>query len=231
MKSANQHQSPGVKNFKRHQYFLDFLEVSDFLRSYPGMAIKPTCGSELVLEGNFDFSTKFRQLERIVDSYQLMITIPINYPKEIPIVRETGNKIPPKPDYHVNSDGSLCLGSELRLLWILSKESSLSSFSRQCLEPYLYSISYKLKYGVLPYGELDHGKAGQLKDIANLLGLKSVKEAEYATHLLSMKKRHANKQLCPCGCGLKLGKCKFNEKIKHLRSLRPRSWFRSIIDN
>jgi len=231
MKSANQHQNHGVKKVKQHKDILDLLEVHNFLHSYPGMAIRPTTGSELVLQGNFEFSTQFDQLERIVDSYKLKIIIPVNYPKELPIVRETGNKIPFKPDYHVNPDGSLCLGSEFRLLRILSKEPSLSSFSKQCLEPYLYSISYKLKYGALPFGELDHGKAGQLKDIADLLGLKSVKEAEYAIHLVSMKKRHANKQLCPCGCGLKLGKCKFNEQIKELRSHRPRSRFRSIIDN
>lgn len=231
MKSANQRPNPGVKNFKRHQDFLDLLEVADFLHSYPGMAIKPTRGSELVLQGNFEFSTNFGQLERIVDSYQLMIIIPIKYPEELPIVREIGNKIPLKPDYHVNPDGTLCLGSPLRLLWILSKIPSLPSFSEQCLEPYLYSISYKLKYGVLPFGELEHGEPGQLRDIADLLGLKSLKEAKYATRILSMKKRHANKQLCPCGCGFKLGKCKFKEKIEELRSLRPRSWFRSIIDN
>ena len=228
MKSISQQQSRGINTISSNQ---SILEITEFLLAYPGMVIKPSSGSELIIHGIFKFSTKYDNFNRIIDSYRLIINVPSKYPRELPIIREIGSKIPRKAEYHVNPDGSLCLGSRLRLLWMISKKPSLSAFARLCLEPYLYAISYKLKYGILPFSELEHGLPGELKDIADLLGLKSTEQAKYALHLLGMKKRLANKKPCPCGCGVRLGKCRFNEKIREFRGLGARSWFRSLISD
>ncbi|MHA1360756.1 MAG: hypothetical protein ACTSRC_21755 [Candidatus Helarchaeota archaeon] len=227
MKSVSQHQNHGKKTSSADQ---SILKITEFLHAYPGMVIKPSSGSELIIHGIFKFSTQYDNF-KIIDSYRIIINVPAKYPRELPIIKEIGNKIPRKAEYHVNPDGSLCLGSRLRLLWMISKKSSLSAFAELCLEPYLYAISYKLKYGIFPFSELDHGLPGELKDIADLLGLKSPEQAKYALHLLGMKKRQANKKPCPCGCRVRLGKCKFNDKIREFRGLAARSWFRSLLSD
>jgi len=228
MKLQNQQQSHGRIIHKRNQ---GILETREFLLLYPKMVISPSSGSDLILKGIFEFSTKCENFDRIVDSYKLEIRVPPNYPKELPVVKEIGNKIPRKGKYHVNENGSLCLGSPLRLLWMISKNTNLCGFAEYCLEPYLYSISCKLKYGDFPFSELDHGSKGELEDYVDLFGLKNPEQAKDALHLLGMKKRLANKKPCPCGCNIRLGKCKFNYKLREFRNLAERSWFRSQISN
>ena len=51
-------------------------------------------------------------------------------------------------------------------------------------------------------------------------------QAERALRLLGMKKRRANKQVCPCGCGRRVGRCRFNARLREFRMLAPRAWFR-----
>ncbi|MFW6131604.1 MAG: hypothetical protein ACOC5F_03295 [Candidatus Aminicenantaceae bacterium] len=229
MKSVSQQQNRGTKTYSTDQ---DILKIEEFLLSYPGMAIKPSLGTELILDGDFEFTARNENHSQISDSYRLKIKIPSEYPKNLPIVEEIGKKIPQNKEFHVNPDGSLCLGSRLRLLWEISKKSSLLKFAESFLVPYLYAISYKKKYGgELLFGELDHGLFGELKDFADLVGLKSPEQAKYALQLIGMKKRLANKKPCPCGCGVRLGKCKFNDKIRDFRGLRSRSWFRSLISD
>lgn len=228
MKLQSQH-SHGLNTHKTDR---SILETREFLRAYPGMAHRPSLGSDFILQEIFKFSTKYKNYDRIIDSYRLKINIPPKYPKELPVVKEIGNKIPHRGEYHVNNDGSLCLGSRLRLLWKISKNPTLCGFAENCLEPYLYAISYKLKFGGdLPFSELEHGSPGEMNDYADLFGLLSSEQAKYALLLLGMKKRLANKKPCPCGCGIRLGKCKFNDTLREFRSLAERPWFRSLISN
>ena len=42
-----------------------------------------------------------------------------------------------------------------------------------------------------------------------------------------MKKRCANKEACPCECGNRLGRCRFNRKMQQFRQRASRSWFRA----
>lgn len=204
--------------------------IREFLQDYPGMAIRPTpSGSFVALSGTFDFSAKSNSGNEITDSYRLHILVPSAFPRSLPAVTETGNRIPRNGEHHVNPDGTLCLGAPLRLLWQLSLKPTLSGFAEKCLVPYLYAISCKLKFGGdLPFNELQHGTPGELRDYADLFGLNEPEQARAALRLLMMKKRHANKYPCPCGCGRRLGKCPFNDKLRRFRDLADRSWFRSL---
>lgn len=205
--------------------------LREFLHDYPRMAIKPvSASSSVTLSGVFDFAAKSNGGDEITDSYSLRILVPAAFPHDVPEVTETGHRIPRNGDYHVNPDGTLCLGSPLRLLWQLSLEPTLVGFAEKCLVPYLYAISYKLKFGGgLPFNELQHGTPGELRDYADLFGLNEPEQARAALHLLAMKKRHANKCPCPCGCGRRLGKCSFNDKLRMFRDLTDRNWFKSLV--
>jgi hypothetical protein len=186
-----------------------------FLEQQPRMSIKPGSKPGLVIEGIYWFSAEPVGREMITDSYRLLLEIPETFPKALPRVTESAYRIPSTPNYHVNSDGTLCLGSPLRLLWKLAQKPSLPGFAADCPVPFLYAMSHKLNHGgKLPFSELDHGTPGELADYADLFGPGSPEAALRAYEVLDMKKRKANKMPCPCGCGKRLGKCGFNWTIR-----------------
>lgn len=191
--------------------------VSDFLQAYPRMAIAPIEGGRLVLTGDFDFAAEFK-LRSLVDSYALRILVPTTFPKQVPTVFEIAGRIPKNGNHHVFEDQSLCLGSPLRLSLMLQDEPTLMGFASRCLIPYLFSMSCKLKGGGFIFGELAHGAAGLMDDYKSLFGLQDNAQVAAAIACLKLKKRPANKQRCPCGCGNRLGVCKFNRRINALRS-------------
>lgn len=205
--------------------------IQEFLKEYFGMKIRPSQeGHGVTLIGTFEFCARSEKSEEITDSYNLQINIPPSFPKDIPSVQEVDGKIPRNGEYHVNSDGTLCLGSRIRLLLQISLNPTISGFAEKCLVPYLYAVSHKIKFGgQFLFSELPHGTSGELLDYVGLFGLKEPDQARAALQLLAMKKRIANKYPCPCGCGQRLGKCKFNDTIKNFRELADKSWFQSLI--
>ncbi len=201
--------------------------LEQFLDDYPGMSISPSLDSSVRLHGNFRFIANVDGNDEVEDSYKLEIIIPDQFPSSIPTVRETGGKIPREADHHVNQDGSLCLGSPLRLLKKIYSTPDLSGFTDKCLIPYLYAVSYKLKNGgAFVLGELGHGTTGLIDDYSAIFDLKERCQVEQAVALLGLKKRKANKRPCPCGCGKRLGVCPFRFKINEFRKMAPASWFR-----
>jgi len=201
--------------------------LREFLRDYPLMAIRPSADKHLRLKGRFAFVARHTKEGEVRDSFALQIDIPKAFPKDLPKVVEIDGRIPRIGDFHIYSDGTLCLGSPISVLLKLSKSPTLVGFAENCLVPYLFAISRKLKSGgPLPFGELDHGSKGMLADYAQLFRLKRPEQARDALLLLGMKKRRANKLPCPCGCGVRLGRCKFNARLRAFRVLASRKWFR-----
>ncbi len=208
-------------------------KLEEFLRDYPGMMVSPATERAFMLKGEFEFSVKESEHPSITDSYALEIMVPDGFPKVVPLVKEIGRKIPRDGKHHVNPppDNTLCLGSPLRLRWKLMNTPTLVGFAKACLVPYLYSVSYKLKYGVFPWGELAHGEPGVIHDYLDLFDLRSSEQVLYVLELLGKKKRLANKKQCPCGCGKRLGACPYHFKMLKFRELASRSWYRQHLVN
>lgn len=205
--------------------FVPIAGLEELLRNYRRMSVTPLKGEELILKGFYDFSGTAPGYPTINDSYQLEIRIPKAFPKTPPSVYETEGKIPQDGKHHVNSDGTLCLASPLRLRWKLAKAPTLIGFAQECLTPYLYGLSHKFEYGTFPFGELAHGKAGVIADYLCLFSLKTERQVENTLKFISLKKRIANKKPCPCGCGKRLGICPLHFKINTFRKIASRSWF------
>lgn len=202
------------------------MEQRTFLRDYPGMSFAPMKGSLLSLRGTFRFKASYKDGPSIKDSYELEIHIPEKFPYELPKVKELGMKIPRDSMHHVNWDGTLCFGAPLRVVLKLYKSPTINTYAEECLVPYLYAVSHKLQYGgEFIFGELKHGEEGVLNDYLDLLGLTHPKQVVETLTLLGMKKNIANKRPCPCGCGKRLGSCRFNDKVNELRRVAPRSFY------
>lgn len=202
-------------------------ELERFLATQPFMSLQPSAGGMIVLEGDFGFSAVYEGQPQIEDRYSLRIVVPQKFPNELPEVSEVGNRIPRQVDFHVNSDGTLCLGSALSLMLRLQEQPNLTAFVTRCVVPYLYAMSLKLDHGVdFVFGELEHGTKGLVDDYRILFGLQEEAQLLLALKCLVLKKRIANKRSCPCGCGKRLGKCRFNAKIRHFRQVFPKAWLR-----
>ncbi len=206
--------------------------LNQFLDDYPGMSTAPHSGAGVCLRGKFRFKADVSGREVIEDSYKLEIIVPDKFPQALPTVKETDGKIPRDGRFHVNPDGSLCLGSPLRLLKIIYYFPNLSGFAGKCLVPYLYAVSYKLRNGgTFVFGELAHGDQGIMDDYSHMLGLTERSQITQAIQLLGVKKRIANKKPCPCGCGKRLGACSFHHKLNEFREMAPVSWFKAHAQN
>ena len=202
--------------------------LSQFLNDYPGMSTTPFSSAGVRLRGKFRFMADVSGRDEIEDFYKLEIVVPEKFPRALPKVNETGGKIPRDGNFHVNPDGTLCLGSPLRLLRKVYSAPSLTGFADKCLVPYLYAVSYKLRHGGdFAFGELAHGDQGILDDYSVLIGLQEKHQIIQAMRLLGIKKRIANKKPCPCGCGKRLGRCPFHQKLNEFRKMAPLAWFKS----
>jgi hypothetical protein len=190
----------------------------------PGLRIVPGA-SDLVLRGRLAFTAQILGKAQISDCYQIEFRIPETFPRKVPGVFETGGRIP--LSYHHLQDGSLCLGSETRLRLMLSEASSLVGFIDRCLIPYLYRFSYQETHGEAPFEDLEHGVSGIREDLRQLLGVERVVEVLPFIRLLGMRKRHANKERCPCDSGDRVGRC-HHRRLNRLRKRLGRYWFRIV---
>jgi hypothetical protein len=197
------------------------------------MSLRPSDGdAQLTIVGQFEFSASRCELPDVTECYNLRIIIPNSFPQDAAKVYELDGRIPKDGDFHVNPDGSLCLGSPLRVLLGINSYLPLESFVKNNLVPYLYAVSLKLNNGGQFFmGELDHGEKGVVSDYMELLNVDSASSVKKALTLTSMKKRIANKKPCPCNCGKRLGKCKLRFTINKLRKRAPRAWFSKHISN
>jgi hypothetical protein len=211
---------------------IDQQGVVDFLRDYPGMTIAPSIEDHFILKGIFKFKAAVKGLPEIEDSYNLVIRIPSKFPFHLPIVEEVDEKIPRDRNHHINPDDTLCLGSPLRLFKKLSRNPTINVFAEECLVPYLYAVSYKLRNGGdFIFGELAHGQTGVIHDYTQLFGLETREQVLSAIRLLGIDRRLANKQACPCKCGKRLGVCSFRKVINQFRQIAPSSYYREQLQN
>ena len=162
----------------------------------------------------------------IHDSYAISVRFPRDYPSAVPNVHETGKRISRDTAFHTYEDGSFCLGSEIKLKAIIFETPKIIDFFNRVVEPFLYSISYKIKYDEFPNGELAHGEAGLVDDYEVFFQVKGKKAVLGVLSALGTRKLVANKLQCPCSCGKRLGKCEFRFKVEKWRKLAQRRWFR-----
>ena len=200
--------------------------VEELLRKYPELRLQPTASADTIIAGSLEFSAQPGGQKLVSDQYEISISIAPGYPRATPLVRETARRIP--PNFHKLDTGHLCLGSPTRLRLILAETPSLLSFIERCVVPYLYGYSIVESGGVLPFGELSHGARGLRDDLASMFGMDDDLVLLGFVRLLAMKKRTANKLPCPCGAGMRLGRC-HNRKLNTLREKLGRGWFSPLL--
>lgn len=198
-------------------------DIEVFRNTYPELRLTYLEDCKICVEGFLGIRAIKDGFEPIEDVFELRWEVRDGFPKRIPLVFETGGRIP--SNYHKLENGALCLGSPVRQRMILADNPTLAGFVEELVVPYLYNRSYYEKHSCLPVGELDHGAPGLLEDYRQLFRVDGIEACLGMLRMLGLKKREANKKPCPCGSGRRVGKC-HNRVLKPFRGLETRRYFR-----
>jgi hypothetical protein len=197
-------------------------QLDELLAKYDGLEVVPDPETDLVVTGELAFRVQGPAGDPLEDRYRVRLCIPVGFPRELPVVFETGGKIP--PDFHKLSDGSLCLGAPTELRLKLHPAATLITLVEVVVIPYLFGYSHFAKFGVLPFGELEHGVDGIRQHFAALFRVSDREAATEFVRLTALKRRRANKAPCPCASGRRLGRC-HHLQVNRLRDRLGRGWF------
>src|SRR6185437_5024718 len=96
------------------------IAISEVLNRFESLRLVPSKDGGILLRWGIDFTASASGCTTVTDSYQISLRIPDAYPSELPVVHETGGRIP--TDFHKLERNALCLGSPFRL-WLLTKQN------------------------------------------------------------------------------------------------------------
>lgn len=170
----------------------------------------------------------------VVDSFEVEIELPRNFPKQLPIVREVKGRIPRTLDRHMLADGVACLFVQ-EDWWMLHPEGyTLQEFLDGPVRMYFVGQSmFELGMG-WPFGERSHGVKGILECYQEMTRAPTVEIASAFLALLAQK-QISGRQRCPCGSGKMLRHCHLPILLE-LRSKVPwqvawNSWLKVVQHN
>lgn len=218
---------------------LERIGIPEFLKKHEGMSLKPLPLNDaryFLIKGDYFFQYELDEGSNETITFEIEIYVPYSFPDDLPLVREVGGKIPKEKDFHASQDGFLCLGSPVRLRLIAHDKASLEQYLEVCLVPYLYAIWKKLCFEEeMPFGELDHGRPGIIKDYMDLFGVQSEEHVMTMLKILHGGLKEAAEDPCPCGCCRKLEGCsyrkKLNKSLNVIRNKLPTPFIEKILES
>jgi hypothetical protein len=203
---------------------MNFNLIKNFLAEYSEFRMRPILDNTMILKGNLQRQLSHESFGTISINYSLLIQIPFDYPENPPIIFESNGEIQHSPSNHINTDGTLCLGSPLRLKIHLKNNPDFRHFFEVFVLPYLYAVTINIREdGGFPFGELAHGKTGLILDFQNFFHLKYPLQVYQMLEVLSSRKKLANRMVCPCGCKQRVTQCNYFQHILRMRKVLTRA--------
>lgn len=154
---------PEEQNLLRTQF-------EDVSRKHRGLRLQEREDGSGLVTGELHFIASYKG-ESLEDMLSIELKIPTDYPKELPMVKEIGGRIP--QNFHHHDQGTLCLGVLLEMKMKFQKNPTLLGFIDEQIIPFLYSFSYCEKNGKMPFGEFSHDGEGIIQYYQQLLKLES----------------------------------------------------------
>lgn len=133
-----------------------------------------------------------------LDRWAVSIILPPGYPTDLPIVRETGGRIPARLENHVlRGNGTACvLLPETRYRWFACG-APFRTYLDGPLRAFFANQSYRAQGGTWVHGEWDHGCLAAVQFYRELLG--SEEDIVGWRALVAMGLGLEDEQSCPCG--------------------------------
>lgn len=158
----------------------------------------------------------------LLEVFEIMMKMPLCYPKCFPFVWETSNKIPHDIDWHivVNDENRLCLIDDSEEKLVARLGINLDWFLEKALKPYLAGQAFRLNNpgSGYPQGERPHNIEGNLDFFKEFLKTNSTEFVIQALEESVDSKKRERNQSCFCGSRKKFKKCHL-QKIEELQQI------------
>lgn len=131
--------------------------------------------------------------------FRIRIEVPPTYPRDLPVLFETGGRIPTIHDRHINSArGDACLYVPEE--WKANHaDQTFKTWLEVPVRHFLLGQLYYEQHGHFSHGERAHYAVGMIDAYAELLGVeRSEKKMQYWLRILSAKPSKGHWD-CPCG--------------------------------
>lgn len=167
------------------------------------------------------------------EDYEVEIHCSPYFPKQFPLLFETGGKIPRIGDWHVYEDtGSCCVKIIPEELLRCKKGITVIEYIREEVIPYLFNQTHRRIEGYYVNGEYSHGTKGIFEYYSQLLGTgNNVKQLLQFMHFIATHERPQRTSSCFCGKKAKFRHCHRNafDKLKLLGNDFIREQYTDIV--
>lgn len=199
-------------------------KMPDVLRAHDGLRLLPTPTADVVLlGGGLRVRGRHSSGAEIDERYDVRIEVPAHLPVRAPRAFETGGRI--SRAFHTMQDGSMCLGSPLAVRRALLADPSVLTFVDGLVIPYLFGHASRQRGLPLPFGELEHGRAGLEDELREDFHLQKEDDVLAFLRLAGNRRRVANQDRCYCGSRRLLRAC-HADVVNRLRAEFGRKWIR-----
>jgi len=199
-------------------------QLDEVVQTYSELISSQDFPDKWVLRGNIHFSANHKDYI-IKDSFNVLISLPQNYPDDPPRVQETGGRIP--KEFHTNPDGTLCLGVPIAVRIKFLQNPRLLSFIEEQIIPFLFSFCYWQEKRELPFGEFSHGGKGIRDYYKDIFKVKDYLHVLYLLKILTDKSYHGH-LLCPCDSGIILRNCHGKQLLYLMTFQTSEQFFRDM---
>ncbi len=155
-----------------------------------------------------------------IDSFEIEIMIPNDYPKSLPIVKDIGNDIPRNIDRHMYSDGSCCLTIN-HIMKQKYQDGSyyLVYFINDFVKPFFANQLYFEQTGNWLTGEYHHGNDGKRQYLKEHI---QVTDDTLFNKLLKLaiRSRLNQQKKCPCHSNKPLKRCHL-KTVLEIKNILP----------
>jgi hypothetical protein len=154
---------------------------------------------------------------RALDRFQVSIDLPPGYPRVLPVVRETGGRIPWTLERHVQpDDGTACVLLPDERWRVFPVGAPFLDYVKGPLHTYFLGQLMVERGEPWPFGEWGHGGQGILEYYQELLGTRDPTCVARWVYELA-RQRVKGHRACPCGRGKAISDC-CNDRLRDLRS-------------
>jgi hypothetical protein len=183
---------------------LIFEQYSEALIKYPKLGTPRHYNGYWQIEGTFDV---IDDEGGYWDSYEVSIILPQDYPNELPLLIEKGEKIKRHIDWHISEGGICCLSTSAKIYQVLGQKIRLLDWLNQFAHPYLANHVYRIKTGNYAHAEYSHGAKGILEGWQDILLRQSSSEIMQYLRFLAGYTELPRNRPCFCGSGKKFKRC------------------------
>lgn len=163
-------------------------------------------------------------------SFKMLITVDKNQSANLPLVKLIGIKRS-KRFQHIYNDETCCLGLNYEIKTIWKSENDGKTFCEQIIDPFLINYLDSLDSSVDKINDRPHAITGVLDYFSSKFTDPETSNIEallcYVYKKVLRKEFSKGQNLCPCGSGLIIRRCKHSNDIKNfINELLENKWLR-----